>query len=135
MLVLSCEENSLDSNDIINWEGNFPNYNIAYKDSILFTSDRLLGRSFIPSVHIMYKDGSGMRGFINEWFTFNATWSPRKWKILFIADTSFCEPQRTLFMMDANGSNKKRILLVGEDVWYGRWSPEGIKILIPAQLS
>lgn len=125
--ILSCEKdrNPISSHGFDDGSGNTPQYNEASADSILFTSSRTIGTSFIPSVHIMYKDGSGIRSLTNEWFTFGATWSPDRWKILFITDASFNEPERGLYIMDANGKNKERLTPIGEDVWYGAFSPDG----------
>lgn len=126
-VLFSCEKdtNPISSNEFNNDLGNTPQYNEAYADSILFTSSRGIGTSFKPSIHIMYKDGSGIRSLTKEWFTFGASWSPDRWKILFITDASFNEPERGLFVMDANGNNKERLTPIGEDVWYGAFSPDG----------
>jgi Tol biopolymer transport system component len=113
---------------LTDWEGHAPNYNEAYRDSILFTSARHLGTAFAPSIYLMYKDGSGMRSLTKEWFTFGACWSPRKWKILFVTDASFDKPERGLYMMESNGNNKQRLTPIGEDVWSAAWSPDGQKI-------
>lgn len=123
----SCEKdtNPISIGDTDDDLGNNLQYNEAYTDSILFTSSRAIGTSFAPSVHIMYKDGSGIRSLTTEWFTFGASWSPDRWKILFITDASFNEPERGLYIMDANGNNKERITPIGEDVWYGAFSPDG----------
>ncbi|MCB0541618.1 MAG: PD40 domain-containing protein, partial [Bacteroidetes bacterium] len=112
-------------NEFIDNTGNIPQYNEAYADSILFTSSRGIGSSFIPSIHIMYKDGSGIRSLTSEWFTFGASWSPDRWKVLFITDASFNEPERGLYVMDLNGNIKERLTPIGEDVWYGSYSPDG----------
>jgi TolB protein len=110
------------------WEGQSPNYNEAYRDSILFTSDRHLGTAFAPSIYMMNKDGSGIRGLTKEWFTFGAKWSPRKWKIIFVTDASFGKPERGLYMMEPNGTNKQRLTPPSDDVWSAAWSPDGQKI-------
>jgi Tol biopolymer transport system component len=110
------------------WEGESGKYNEPYRDSILFNSDRYLGTSFAPSVYMMYKDGSGINARTTQWFTFAATWSPRKWKIFYIADTSFGESARGLYVMNGDGSNKRRITPPSEDVWGVSCSPDDKKL-------
>jgi len=110
------------------WEGNYPSVNEGYQDSIVFTSYRYAGTSFAPSVHIANQNGNGIRALTTQWFTSFPSWSPRRWKVLYIVDTSFNynKPARSLFMMNADGSNPKRITPRGEQV-FGKsaWSPNG----------
>lgn len=135
LVLSSCEKNAdpISSNDpltsITDWEGNYPLINTACTDSILFCSDRCIGTAFAPSVYVMYKGGSGVRALTNQWFTFGASWSPRRWKIIFIADTGWGKPARGLFIMNSDGTNKKRVTPIGEDVFgTAAWSPDGNKI-------
>jgi len=76
----------------------------------------------------MYKDGSGMRALTTQWYTFDATWSPRKWKIFYITDTSWGDPVCSLWIMNADGSSKKRLTPPQEDVWGVACSPDDKKI-------
>lgn len=131
LLLSSCskdDSNPVSSNKQYDWEGEIGKYNTAYWDSVLFTSTRYLGTSFAPNIYIMHKDGSGIRALTNEYFTFGATYSPRRLKILFIADTSYSTFARALYSMDVNGANKKIISQPGEDVWAVACSPDGLKI-------
>lgn len=127
----SCDKNpvaTIVQNNLTDWEGEIGKFNTAYNDSILFSSSIHLGTNFAPSVYIMHKDGSGIRALTNKYYTFNAKYSPRRLKILFIADTSFGNSSRVLYSMDVDGSNKKIISQPGEDVWDVACSPDGSKI-------
>lgn len=130
-ILISCSEddsNPLNSNKQYDWEGEVGKYNTAYWDSVLFTSTRYLGTSFAPNIYIMSKDGNGIRALTNEYFTFGATYSPRRLKIIFVADTSYSTSSRVLYSMDVNGTNKKIISQPGEDVWAVACSPDGSMI-------
>jgi Tol biopolymer transport system component len=129
----SCKKNknpvSNNNNDVIDWEGNYPLVNTACNDSILFSSDRYIGTSYAPSVYIMHKNGSGLHALTNKGFAFGASWSPRRWKIIFIIDSSWGKPSRGLYVMNSNGTNIKRLTPRGEDVFgISAWSPNGNKI-------
>lgn len=127
----SCDKNpvaTIENKNLTDWEGEIGKFNTAYNDSILFASTRHLGTNFAPSIYIMHKDGTGMRALTNKYYTFNAIYSPRRLKILFIADTSFGNSSRVLYSMDVNGNNKKIISQPGEDVWAVACSPDGSKI-------
>ena len=130
-IFVSCSEesNPLDSDKQYDWEGNYPLVNTACNDSVLFSSDRFIGTSFAPSVYIMHKSGSGMHAISDQLFTFGGSWSPRRWKILFIADSGYGSPSRGLYVMNSDGTNRKRLTPVGEDVFgSAAWSPDGSKI-------
>jgi len=130
-VFVSCSEDSnpINSNKQNDWEGNYPLVNTACNDSVLFSSDRFIGTSFAPSVYIMHKSGSGMRAISDQLFTFGGSWSPRRWKILFIADSGYGPPSRGLYVMNSDGTDKKRITPAGEDVFgSAAWSPDGNKI-------
>jgi|GEM_PF-4221554 len=108
------------------WEGNYPQFNTAYKDSLLCASTRGIGTSFEPSVFILNKDGSGMHALTNNWFTFGASWSPRRWKIIFIQDSGLANLETGLFMMNSDGTQKKCLTQPGEIVFGdAAWSPDG----------
>ena len=132
IFLASCNKGSnpiSGSNEIIDWEGNYPLVNTACNDSILFSSDRYIGTSYAPSVYIMHKSGSGIHSLTNHMFTFGASWSPRRWKIIFIGDSSFGKSLRGLYVMNSNGTNIKRLTPEGEDVYgIAAWSPDGNRI-------
>jgi len=128
----SCDRNSnpvSGNGKTIDWEGNYPAVNTVCLDSILCASDRFIGTSFAPSVYIMNKNGSGMHALTNQWYTFAASWSPRRWKIIFIADTGYSNPSRGLFVMNSDGTDKKRLTPPNQDVFgVASWSPDGSNI-------
>jgi Tol biopolymer transport system component len=131
LIFTSCSKNDsnpLNSYKKYDWDGEIGKYNYAYDDSLLFTSARSEGTNFAPNIYIMHKDGSGIRPLTNNYFTFGACYSPRRWKVLFIADTSFMTNSRILYMMDLESGNKKVISEPGEDVWSVACSPDGKKI-------
>ena len=129
LVLASCKKNSSPTSsdgNSVDWEGHYPSVNIACADSILCASTRYLGTSYAPSVYILYKDGSGMRALTTQWFTFAASWSPRRWKIIYVADTGSAKPAYGLFIMNSDGSNKKRLSQPGESVFgTASWSPDG----------
>jgi len=131
LLLSSCskdDSNPVSVNKQYDWEGEVGKFNYAYEDSILFTSARCEGTPYAPNIYIMSKDGNGIRPLTNKYFTFGACYSPRRLKILFIADTSYVTSSRVLYMMDVNGKNQKAISKPGEDVWAVACSPDGNKI-------
>jgi len=118
-----------DNNNIIDWEGNYPLVNTAYNDDVLFSSDRYIGTNFAPSVYIMHRGGTGIHALTDGVFAFGASWSPRRWKIIFIADSGYGPPSRGLYIMNSDGTNKKRLTSRDEDVFgTAAWSPDGSKI-------
>lgn len=130
-----CSKKSISINNISNdtvqintdWEGGNGLYNEPYRDSILFNSNRHLSSYFPQTVHMMYKDGSGMHEKINMRMTFNACWSPRKWKIFYIGYTGLWTEPR-LYVMNADGSNNKKFSLGDEYIIAVACSPDGKKI-------
>jgi Tol biopolymer transport system component len=130
LLFNSCSENSnpVAVNKEYDWEGETGLYNTAYEDSILFTSARCEGTYMAPCIYIMGKDGSGIRPLVSSYFSFAPCYSPRRLKILFIADTGYSDFKRALYMMDANGNNKELVSGEGEDVWGVACSPDGNNI-------
>lgn len=131
-IFITCSDddsNPINPNVQKDWEGNYPLVNTACNESILFSSDRFIGTSFAPSVYIMHKSGSGMHAISDQLFTFGGSWSPRRWKILFIADSGYGPPSRGLYVMNSDGTNRKRLTPAGEDVFgSAAWSPDGSKI-------
>lgn len=132
---ISCTKetnNPVTSNDIqkniVDWEGHYPNVNTQYKDSIAFSSTRFIGTHIAPSVYIASIDGSGMRALTIKYTCTFPSWSPRRWKIIYVACTNYVSnnPRYSLFMMDANGTNHKRITPANENViGKASWSPDG----------
>lgn len=119
LIFASCQQESIPV------QSTDSNFNLVYDDSILFVSTRGI---FDPGIFILCKDGSGIRDLKRNWFTFNPRWSPDKRKILFITDTSWGSPERGLYVMDVSSQEQKRLTPVGEDVWYGEYSPNGNQI-------
>jgi Tol biopolymer transport system component len=132
IFLTSCNKDNnpvSDNNNIIDWEGNSPLVNTDCNDSVLFSSDRYIGTNFAPSVYIMHKGGTGIHALTNGVFTFGASWSPRRWKIIFIADSGYGPPSRGLYIMNSDGTNIKRLTSSDEDVFGSAvWSPDGSKI-------
>jgi Tol biopolymer transport system component len=130
LLVYACNDNPLSNEDtVINWEGHEGEFNYEVEESILFCSDRCVGTQFIPSVHIMKNDGSGIKALTTSWFTFGASWSQRRWKIIYITDSISTESSKNLYIMNFDGSGKKRITPLNEEViGTAVWSPDGQKI-------
>jgi Tol biopolymer transport system component len=135
-LFLSCHQNTgTGIDDItqpesnIDWEGNSPNINRTYADTLLFSSNRCTSNPSINNIHFMHKDGNGIRLLLNQWSAYSASWSPRRWKILFNADTCFNKPDRALFSMEFNGASLKRLTPPGIDVFgIAAWSPDGNRV-------
>ena len=67
----------------LDWEGHGNIYNEQYRDSILFVSIRAIGTVYAPTLHLMYKDGSGIHALLHRGNAYMAAWSPKKWKVLF----------------------------------------------------
>lgn len=132
LFITSCNKSNNPvsmSNEVFDWEGNYPKINTSCNDSILFSSDRFIGTNYAPSVYIMHRSGSGIHALTNQWFTSGASWSPRRWKIIFFADNGAGKTSRGLYIMNSDGTNIKRLTPLGEDVFgTAAWSPDGNKI-------
>ena len=126
----SCDRdaNPIAVDTLNDWEGGNYVFNEPYRDSIVFCSERFLETAFAPSIYIMNRDGSGIRSLSDRWFTYAPSWSPNKWKIFYVADTSFGLSARALFLMNANGTNKQRLTPMSENVWGVDCAPDGKKI-------
>jgi len=126
ILFISCNENVTQPEaGPKDWEGNYPQVNTAYEDYILFASDRFMGTNWAPSVYTMKKDGTNMHAMTTNWSTLCASWSPRRWKIIFVADTVF-RKNMGLFIMNYDGTDIKCISHDGENVFgNAAWSPDG----------
>jgi TolB protein len=131
LLLTGCKKDSTspeDQQNTIDWEGNYPSVNTAYQDSILFTSDRYIGTHLSPSIYISSINGTGIRSLTNQYFSINPSWSPRRWRILYTAATDYTSKilKSSLFVMNADGTNQKRITNAGEQVTSkAAWSPDG----------
>ena len=122
-LFASCD-NPVDSNFMYNWEGHGSEFNEAYRDSILFISTRAIGTQYVPALHYIYKDGSGIHAMSNIGNTYAAAWSPRKWKILFEMGDNIND--QGLFIVNYDGSEIKRLTSKEEYVFMpASWSPDG----------
>lgn len=130
IVFFSCDENPISSkNGISNWEGHGSEFNIEYSEHILFTSDRFIGTSFAPSVYVMSSDGSDIKALTSNWFTGGASWSPRRWKIIYKQHSIDTKSINSLYVMNFDGSEKKRLTPINEVViGCASWSPDGQKI-------
>ncbi len=114
------------NNPTIDWEGHYPQTNSATQNEILISSDRFLNTSFAPSVHILDLSDNSVRGLLNYYFTSGASWSPRRWKIIFQADTGWYKSVTSLFKTNWDGTDIKQISPKGEQlVGIAAWSPDG----------
>ncbi len=116
------------SSSFIDWEGHGGAINESYKDSILFLSTRNSTYLVRSKIHIMYKSGQGLRSVPSDSFlSFQAaTWSPKKWKILFLADTY---NTRAIYSVDCDWKNCRRIPAPSQIMIPSLdWSPDGQKI-------
>ncbi len=105
----------------MDFEGDVTKFNESYKDSAVFVSSRSWG------VSMMYKGGGRINTLATQWDAFNATWSPRKWKVFYVAETNG-DAGRVLFVMNADGSGNQRISAASEDVWGAACAPDGKKL-------
>jgi Tol biopolymer transport system component len=131
-MLFSCcttKDNSQSPEAPVNWEGHESMTNQPYQDSILFASWRRLGNSYSPTVYLVYKDGSGIRPLTDSLNITFASWSPRRWKILFVSSPSISEHANGLFVANYDFTGRRRITPVGVKV-NGRpgWSPDGSTI-------
>lgn len=113
---------------LIDWEGHGGVINERYRDSVIFLSTRNITNAGMPKMHIVHSNGQGLRALPADSFGFfyAVTWSPKKWKILFLADTY---NTRSLYSMNCDGTNRlpipipARMMIPSLD-----WSPNGQKI-------
>lgn len=111
----------------IDWEDSLAGYNEPYRDSILFMSTR--ERLFVQTIFIIYKDGTGLARKVNMGESFNAKWSPKKWKILYLHYTDpFNSSKPRLYIMNADNSDNHMMPSPSEDVWSFECSPDDKKI-------
>jgi len=114
------------SQSSIDWEGNYPQVNTGTQNEILFSSDRFLNTSFAPSVHVTDVSDKNVHGLLNFYFTSGASWSPRRWKVIFEADTGWYKSVPCLFIANYDGTGIKQISPKGEQVvGIAAWSPDG----------
>jgi len=98
-----------------------PYYNIAYEDSILFNSP---GAVWIASIN-----GTGMRLLCDSLFSFDASWSPDKNKIVFIG-SPIPGSNTNWGIYQVNVHTNKIIRIAPDDTTVGcaSYSPDGIYI-------
>lgn len=108
------------------FEGELTEYNMPYKDVILF------GAWPGHPLSVVNKDGSGL-GFIETPLPgFASTWSPRKWKIFYLVDQSSGPASPTLYVMNVDGTGNYPVTPPADRVWAAACSPDGQKIAYTA---
>jgi Tol biopolymer transport system component len=90
-------------------------------DRIAFVSDN--------EIHVINADGSGRRNLSRDEFANDSlpVWSPDGRKILFVGWGS--DSEMGLYVMNPDGSGKRRLVEAGPQVPSLAWSPDGKKIL------
>jgi len=128
LLLISCDKsNPVSSGGDVDWEGHGNLYNELYRDSILFVSTRSIGTVFSPTLHLMYKDGSGIHALLDSGNAYMAAWSPKKWKILFTMGT--ISHDFGLYVINTDRSFMRRLTPRTEYVFMSAaWSPDGQRI-------
>lgn len=123
-----CENDNLvnPSEPNTDWESGL-GYNESYRDSVLFSSNR--NKDFYQRVYIMYKDGSGIKQKTSINISYNAEWSPKKRKILYLhySDTSTYRIAR-IYIMNADGSNNNIMSSISDNIVSFKCSPDDKKI-------
>lgn len=123
IVFFGCKKNApVAPEATFDFEGDVAEYNSLYKDVILF------GASPGPPLSIVNKDGSGRSVIETPLPGFAGTWSPRKWKIFYLVDTSSGPASPVLYMMNVDGTGNRRITAPTERVWAAACSPDGRKI-------
>jgi Tol biopolymer transport system component len=100
------------------WEGHAPNFNEAYRDTVLV---------FAPGgLTLMHKDGSAGR-VIRKYpvYIAFASWSPRKWKIYFAEGPEVRGHGNSLYVMNADGTDAHLVTARGEYYRHAVMSPDG----------
>ena len=115
VLFASCTDGGeIVSPPTIDWEGNAPLFNEAYRDSIVAIKGG-------GEVSLWFKDGTEGR-VVGRWSEARSvSWSPRKWKIL-------CATSHGLFFMNPDGSNQKPVTPSREYFLDAKMSPDAQKI-------
>lgn len=123
LLFLSCDLDKTPLSPYSIFSEN-TDYNVPYENKILFTSTRNMNNTTGLRIFLMNEDGSDIQNIINDGYSFSATWSSNKWKILY---TSFRDRNENsiLYQVDYTGKNRRQISLSAEDVTYGKMSPTG----------
>lgn len=120
IIIFSCGEDNIVQPD----EAQQIKLNEAYADSIIFMSTRALGSPYSPTMHIMSKDGTGIRALTNDGFSLVPQWSIDKNKIAFIDEHGTTNHEGTLCIMDSNGKNRVELSQENENVFYAKISPD-----------
>ena len=96
---------------------------------IAFVAD---GISSASGIWVMNPDGSDRRqltGTTDNTRDFNPSWSPDGSQIVFMKWVNSGAWQSEIFLMNADGSNQRRLIRVGPALWMKpAWSPDGSKI-------
>ena len=121
-LIPSCEKGDDPvSPSATDWEGHSPNFNEAYRDTIITHAAN--------GLMLMHKDGSAGR-VVREhpvYISF-ASWSPRKWKIYFAEGPEVLGHGNSLYVMNADGTDPHLVTATPEYYQHAVMSPDGQKI-------
>ncbi len=101
---------------LVDWEGHAPLFNESCRDSILAITSY--------GIVAMYKDGTGERilaSMSDLGYCYFASWSPRKWKILY-------HTPQSINVMNADGSNRRLVAHTDKDYVDAKFSPDGQKL-------
>jgi Tol biopolymer transport system component len=117
VFALNCKDlDQTISAPAVDWEGNAPLYNEMYRDTIITLSG--------SGIMLIHKGGTG--GRIVQPNASTATWSPRKWKILYgNGDRIF---GYNLYFMNADGTDSRLVTTAREQYRHALMSPDGQKI-------
>ena len=98
----------------VDWEGNAPLFNEAYRDSVVVKTSR--------GMALMFRDGTGLRivGKTPIQPTF-VSWSPRKWKVLYGLSNA-------LYFMNSDGTKEQLVATSRDYLLHAMMSPDGQSI-------
>lgn len=83
IILTSCDSDTINSpSPFVEIDDN--SYNIAYEDSVIFNSNRVLGYT---NIQIGSINGTGIRNLCDSLVSFDGSWSPNKRKIIFIGSS------------------------------------------------
>jgi Tol biopolymer transport system component len=104
------------------FEGDVTQFNTAYRDFILY------GTFPGPGLAIVKNDGSGNQFIDTPLLAFGGTWSPRKWKIFYLADTAVGPASPGLYLINVDGTGNRRVTPSSERICAAACAPDGQKI-------
>lgn len=95
---------------------------------------RQTGNEYQASTHIysINPDGTGLRRLTNSLYDSEPSWSPDGSKIAFV---SLIAGNLTVYVMDADGTNKVQLIKPGVSNTTPSWSPDGSKIVYSSNKS